>query len=97
MAALRRFVVDQTKTYLSAMAEKTSKTAQLEAQYEALLAIASDLGHRLETVDEALSGKCDVNSMAHVARQLEQLTASKAGRCGQLQSCHQRALMIPRL
>jgi len=80
VAALRRFVVEQTKTYLSAMAEKTGKTAQLEAQCESLVATATNLGQKIESVGEALSGKCDAVTLTELSAQLDQLTATKAGK-----------------
>eukprot|EP00966_Prymnesium_polylepis_P056657 1310973-Prymnesium_polylepis.1 len=78
VAALRRFVVEQTKTYLSAMAEKTGKTAQLEAQCESLVATATNLGQKIESVGEALSGKCDAVTLTELSAQLDQARHTRA-------------------
>ena len=64
----------------AACAQTALETAQLEAQLDVISTTASHLGERIAHVDEALSAKCDATSLTNLAQQLEQLTASKAGR-----------------
>ena len=80
MAAMRRFVTDQTKAYLSASARATADKDALAEELGQAREQNAQLLERLHSLEQTLAVAAPASSVAALASQLHALSAGKAGK-----------------